>query len=460
MKENTLKNPARREALKLAGVGGAALLLGGTSAQAGATGPSKKKISKTHPLRIVIIGGGMAGTMLAYRLSRAVTWPEITVFEPQRYSAWYQPGLALVGAGIWYEGEIRAERREYIPDSKHVHWLDRTVTAVDPEKRIVTDSEGKTTPYDYLIVASGARLDFGAVEGLEGVIDTMHSPMEREDWMDDPAIGSVYYLHGATQLPEQFDALADRAAKSDEKKLKVIFSQPGVTIKSPGAAKSILSALLDKLEKEGVRDRVEILFVSGDGRLSANDAYDKLYRKMLEKEGVAFAKKQVVAVDRQARTARFDDGSESAYDFLHIAPPMRVDTLFVNAGLTDDKGWIAVDEATLQHRKYSSVFAIGDAAGISALKTGSAIVDQAKTVVDAMRAQDEGRKTKTRYDGYGCDTVLCVGAEKALYESYNRSGKPEALFGFDALKCSRAYWYVDTRLLKPYVMEIAMRGWA
>jgi len=458
MEEKKLTNPQRREVLKLAGLGGAALWLGTPErARAAATGPTKK-ISKKHPLRIVIIGGGMAGTMLAYRLSRAISWPEITVFEPLRHSAWYQPGLALIGAGVWYGGEIEYDRKALIPDSRHVRWMERAVRSVDPDKRVVTDSEGRETAYDYLIVASGARLDFGAIEGLEGRIDSMEALPERKPWMDDPAVGSVYYLHGARQLQEQFDALIEKTRAQE--KIRIIFSQPGVAVKSPGAAKSVLLSLIEKLRKEGIREKTEILFCSGDGRLSANDAYEKLYRKMLGKERVVFAKKTVVAVDRSARRVRFDDGSAAEYDFLHITPPMRTDPLFDAAGLCDASGWIDVDGKTLQHRKYSSVFAVGDAAGVGALKTGAAIVEQAKTVVEAMRAADEGRKPHNVYSGYGCDTLLCVAEEKVLYEAYDRSGKPEALFGFDALKCSRVYWYLETKLLKPYVMEIALRGWA
>ncbi len=459
MEKKTIENPQRRQALKLAGLGGAALALGSSPVRASSTGPSRKP-SKKHPVRIVVVGGGMAGTMLAYRLSQAITWPEISVFEPLRDSAWYQPGLALVGAGVWCEGELRYDRQSFVPDSPHVRWVERAVTAVDPENRTVTDSEGKETPYDFLIVASGARLDFDAIEGLGGVIDSMQVPDEKEGWMDDPAVGSVYYLHGARQLQEQFDVLVQKAVALKEGRLKVLFTQPGVAIKSPGASKSVLSSLVHKLKSEGVREKVAIEFHSGDGRLSANDAYDKLYRKMLKNEGVSLGTKRLRSVDRTAKRATFDDGSTVAYDFLHVAPPMRTDRIFETAGLTDAAGWIAVDGATLQHKKYPTLFAVGDAAGCGALKTGAAIVEQVKSVVEAIRAVDEGRKPHTRYSGFGCDTVLCVGEEKALYEAYDRSGKPEALFGFDALKCSRIYWYVDTRLLKPYVMEIALRGWA
>ena len=459
---NADNNPSalsRRDALKLAGLSGAAAVLGTPQdAKAEATGP-KKNPSKKAPLRIVIIGGGMAGTTLAYRLRRAITWPKITVFEPLRNSAWYQPGLTRLGVGACCEKDLEYRRSDFIPEG--VKWVESAVTAIDPEKRQVTDAKGEETPYDFLIIASGAKLNYGAIEGLEGEISSLQMVEKKAAWMNDPSIASIYYYHGAAQLHEQFNTLIQKAVESKEGRLTALFAQESIDIKSPGAAKSVLFALIEKLEAAGVRQRVEIIFTSGDGRLSANDSYDKMYTQMLKKRGVLLQKSRLEKVVSETQTAFLEGGKTLHYDFLHIAPPMTVDALYERSGLGNSDGWIDIDPKTLQHTHYAEIFAAGDAGGSSVMKTGAAVVDQVKIIVEVIRAIDEGKRPQVNYEGYSCDTVLFPGEHSALFEAWDKTKKPLSVLSFiDPLKSHRLYWYLDSRLIKPYVMWGVMRGWA
>ncbi len=460
MKKHTdIHNLNRRDALKLAGIGSAAVLFGSEEAEA-SVGSLQKKPSKTKPLRIVIIGGGMAGTTLAYRLRRAITWPEITVFEPLRTSAWYQPGLTMVGTGIWCEQQLEYKRKAFIPEG--VRWIESAVVSIDTDLNRVKDENGNETEYDYLIIASGAVLDYAAIEGLEGEIASLEMLEKKASWMDDPAIGSIYYFHGAAQLHERFTALVQKAVGlSDDEKLSILFTQENIHIKSPGAALSALFTLIRKLKDAGVRHKAEITLNAGDGRLSANDTYDSLYKKILKREGVFFESERLMNVDTAIKAVNFTNQKSMGYDFLHITPSMHTGRLFTQSGLTDKDGWIDVEERTLQHRHFKNIFAVGDAAGTSALKTGAAIVDQVKTVVDTIRAIDEGKKPDVTYDGYGCDTVLCVKKKSVLFEAYDKKKKPLALVEFmNPLECHDIYWYLNSRMLKPYVMYGVMKGWA
>ncbi len=460
MKKDTEKHQLnRRDALKLAGIGSAAMLLGTQQAEA-STGSLQKKPSKTKPLRIVIIGGGMAGTTLAYRLQRAITWPQITVYEPSRTSAWYQPGLTMLGTGVWCEQRLEYKRKDFIPEG--VRWIESSVVSIDTDANRVKDVKGNETEYDYLVIASGAVLDYAAIEGLEGEITSLEMLEKKASWMDDPAIGSIYYFHGAAQLHERVGAIVQKAVDlSGDEKLSVLFTQENIHIKSPGATLSALFSLIRRLKDEGVRQKVEITFNAGDGRLSANDAYDILYKKLLKQEGVFFESERLVNVDLSTKTVNFANQKSMGYDFLHVTPAMHAGKLFEQSGLTDKNGWIDVEENTLQHKRFENVFAVGDAAGTTALKTGAAIVDQVKTVVDTMRAIDEGKKPNVSYEGYGCDTVLCVKPKSVLLEAYDKQKKPMAPVTFlDPLRCHELYWYLTDRVLKPYVMYGVMHGWA
>jgi|GEM_PF-2946265 len=462
MKKNeTTETITRRDALKLGALASAAALTAGATpakAELGQKMNLKRGRSVTDPLRIVIIGGGMAGTAMAFRLSRAITFPKITLFDPEPKSTWYQPGMTLVGAGIWRQYDLEYRRGDYIPN--HTEIVDSAIVGIDRKKRVVTDDRGKKTPYDYLIVASGARLDFGAVKGLEGSFGSLESLENRPAWMDDDAVGSVYHIHGANRLSEQFDTLASRASGAKEP-LRIWFTQPaGNAFKAPAAGLSMLMVLLDRLGGA----KCEITVASEDGRLSASDTYDTMLKKRLEKAGVKVVKGKLATIDRTARKLTLIDerGDETHdYDFIHITPPMRADAIYEEAGLTGETGWLDVNPKTLLHRDDERIFAVGDAAGTGALKTAMGISDQVKTVVDAMRAIDEGKKPSKSYDGYGCDTFLCPGGRKALFVSYGFDKKPVCPLDilFDAKRCSKINWYAQLHWFRPYLMSGVLKGW-
>src|SRR5574344_2759998 len=88
---------SRREAFKLAGLGGAAFLAGGTDAKASTT----LKASSQAKGKIVIVGGGLAGVSTAARLMSALDDADITIIEPNTKSVSYQPGTTLVASGVY-----------------------------------------------------------------------------------------------------------------------------------------------------------------------------------------------------------------------------------------------------------------------------------------------------------------------------------------------------------------------
>jgi len=447
----------RRDLLKLAALTGTGIVLGGNTAEANEIKSSKKDISNKHPLHIAIIGGGMAGTALAYRLSRAITYPIITLYEPQEKSCWYQPGLTMVGTGLWPIAELAYERDEYIP--MHVALNRNSVTSVDAQKRTVTDSSGKSIVYDYIVVASGLQLDFAAIEGLSNEITSFQHLEKVEAWMNDPMIGSVYYLHGALRLPNQLTRIVKKAQEG--KKVKIFFTQPKISFKSPAAAKSVLMDLVERLKKAGVREQAEIVFVSEDGRLSGNDAYDKAYRKLLKKEQVSLKKEKLISIDAAKQKTVFSETGEVTYDFIHITPPMKTGNFLSESDLLNDNGFVDVDAETLEHKKYPQVFAVGDVSGCSVLKSASAISSQVKIITDTIRRLDEGKKPEAKYDGYGSDTLLCPGSKSALYETWNYQGNPlSPVIDVDPTKCHVFYWYNTLYLSKTYMMNGVLRGWA
>ena len=152
---------SRREAFKLAGLGSAAYLVGGnTEANAATTLNASDATGK-----ILIIGGGLAGISTAARLCSALSNPNITIVEPNPKSVSYQPGNTLIAAGIYTKADIDYDTKDFLPSG--VTLLKDKAVDFNPEANKVELESGETLTYDFLIIAAGVALNFGAIKGLE-----------------------------------------------------------------------------------------------------------------------------------------------------------------------------------------------------------------------------------------------------------------------------------------------------
>src|SRR2546428_11554332 len=106
-----------------------------------------------HPVRVVIIGAGFGGLNAARSLARAPV--RITVIDRKNHHT-FQPLLYQVATAGLSPGEIAAPIREILRKHKNVEVLMAEVTGFDLERRMV-ETPDLEIPYDYLVVAAGAR---------------------------------------------------------------------------------------------------------------------------------------------------------------------------------------------------------------------------------------------------------------------------------------------------------------
>src|SRR4051794_25654511 len=105
--------------------------------------------------RLLILGGGTAGTMVANRLVHkldAKQW-QITLVDADE-SHLYQPGLLFIPFGIYDKGDVIKPRRDYLP--KNIETIISTVDLIEPDQNRVHiaandhDEAGRYLTYDYL----------------------------------------------------------------------------------------------------------------------------------------------------------------------------------------------------------------------------------------------------------------------------------------------------------------------
>ena len=141
--------------------------------------------------RIVILGGGTAGTLSANRLNKHYgDEAEITVVD-QNDQHVYQPGLLFVPFGLADPDRLVRSRGRQL--RRGIAFHETAVDHVDLEGDQVHLSDGTVLDYDVLLVATGARLVPEETEGLTG-----------PGWNE--SVFSFYDLAGATALHHALEA--------------------------------------------------------------------------------------------------------------------------------------------------------------------------------------------------------------------------------------------------------------
>src|SRR5215472_5307240 len=351
--------------------------------------------------RIVILGGGTAGTLAANRLRREFPHNmKITVVDRDGHHA-YQPGLLFVPfAEGRAPGIIRSRARQL---RWGVGYHESAVDYVDIEGRRVLLEDGTVLPYDVLVVATGAALLPGETEGLAEAM----------------AQGKAFTFYE----PEGAAALRDSLARFDGG--PIVVNVVDMPIKCPVAPIEFCFLADSYFRKRGIRDRVELTFVTPlDGAFTKAIASREL-GGLLEDKGVRLVTEfNTAAVDAAGgRLISFDD-REVGFD-LAVVVPVHGGQAYIgrSPGLGDALGFVPCDERTLQSKASPDIFVIGDAADIRASKAGSVAHFEGETLVRNVRSFLAGQPPSARFDGHtNCFIESRFG--KALLIDYNYETEP------------------------------------
>jgi NADH:quinone reductase (non-electrogenic) len=162
----------------------------------------------TRP-RVVIIGGGFAGLTAARGLRKADV--DVTLVDRTNHHL-FQPLLYQVATAVLAPSDITSPIRWLLRKNTNTTVLMTEVDSIDVEKQLVHADEGAhTLPYDYLIIASGARhAYFGhdewepmapGLKSLEDALKVRHrfliafeeaekaAPEDRESWLRFVVVG-------------------------------------------------------------------------------------------------------------------------------------------------------------------------------------------------------------------------------------------------------------------------------
>lgn len=350
--------------------------------------------------RVVVVGGGTGGALVANLLVRKLKPGEgevVLVSATPRHV--YQPGWLYAAFGWQDPRTLACDLRRLL--DRGVKLKIAAVTGLDVEGRAVALEGGENLGYDYLVIATGARL---APEEVPGLAQSGHH----------------FYSETA--------ACALRQALEEFIGGRIVVGVGGLPHKCPVAPLEFAFLLVDYLSARKLLGKTEITYTYPIGRVFPIQSVADLAQPLLEKRGVRIETFfNLETVDPARRVALSAEGSELPFDLLMMIPPHRGVRFLMGSSIADVEGWVKVDRETLEAVGHPGVFALGDASDLPVSKAGSSAHYQAPVVASRIAAAISGKGSDSlpRYDG----RVICfleTGQRRATFLSfdYQRPPKP------------------------------------
>lgn len=349
-------------------------------------------------MRILIVGGGTGGTVLANNLARRLAVEirshkvRLTMLTASDKHL-YQPGLLYVAFGQMTPDQLYRDEASLLETSVEFH-VDPVVKFQLDQKQVVTKS-GKTYEYDILIIATGSRIVPDEVPGLEEGSE------------------NFYTVEGAVRLRKR---LMDFQGGT----IAMVVSLPH---KCPVAPVEAMFMLHDFFKARGIRDKVRLRYHYPVNKVHATANVAVWAKPEFDKAGIEYETLfNLKEVDPDKQIVYSEEGTECKYDLLISIPPHRgMETIEQNQ--MGQAGWIPTDRFKLTMNGYDNVYVIGDATNIPVSKTGSAAHFEAEVVAENIESLIKTGSAMREYDG----KVYCFiegGFDRATYNAFDYVNLP------------------------------------
>jgi sulfide:quinone oxidoreductase len=351
--------------------------------------------------RLVILGAGTAGTMVANRLRPRLAEDEwrITIVD-QSTDHRYQPGYLFLPFGGYQAKEISKPSKALIPDG--VEFIHAEIDRVEPGDNRVTLSDGQVLPYDQLVIATGATPRPDQTEGTLG-----------PEWHQ--SVHEFYSFEGA-------QALSERMHTFDSGRLVVHITE--MPIKCPVAPLEFTFLADAHFREMGIRDQVEIVYVTPLDGAFTKPVASRYLGDMLEDRGIALETDFMIEqIDNDKKALVSFDEREIPFDLL-VTVPLNMGADFVaRSGLGNELNFVPVDKETFLSPKYDNLFVLGDAADLPTSKAGSVAHFSVEIFAENFLRHIHGYPMLDRFDGHA-NCFIESGDGKGMLIDFNYDTEP------------------------------------
>ncbi len=352
--------------------------------------------------RIVILGAGTGGTIMANKLRKALEpeeW-EITIVDKGK-KHFYQPGFLFIPFGIYTKYDVIKPKANFIPPG--VNFIIDKIERIEPGKNRVHLADGQVLNYDFLIVSTGVQTDPSETPGLQG-----------ELWNKE--VFQFYTLEGAVNLANFF-----KTWKGGD----LILNIADMPIKCPVAPLEFVMLADWFFREKGIRQNVNIKLVTPLPAAFTKPLSAKVLGEILDKKNIEVVTDfYIERVDNENRKIISYDEKEVPFDCLVSVPIHKgADFLAKSGGLADDMNFVKVDKHTLQSVVYPNVFALGDATNLPTSKAGSVVHFSAEILFENILCAIEDRSLTGEFDGHA-NCYIESGDGKGILIDFNYEVEP------------------------------------
>jgi len=351
--------------------------------------------------RILILGAGTAGTMMANHLHKELSpnqW-EIDIIDEQE-EHYYQPGYLFLPFDIYEPEDIIKPIRDFIPHG--VNLLIEKIDRIVPREQYVQMENGDRLRYDILIIATGTKIAPEETEGMQG-----------EEWKK--SIFDFYTFDGSLDL---------RNKLREWQGGRLVVHVTEMPIKCPVAPLEFAFLADSYFKNKHIRDKVEITYVTPlSGAFTKPKATTALQHLLDEKHIHVETDFAIERVDNENKMIVDYGGREIPFDLLVTVPTNKGDDLMARSGLGDDLNFVPTDKGTLQSKAWQNIFVLGDATNIAASKAGSVAHFEAEILTENIKRFIAGEPLNAEFDGHA-NCFVETGNGKALLIDFNYTHEP------------------------------------
>lgn len=287
---------------------------------------------------VVVLGAGAGGLAVVERLRATLPGSDRVVLVDRSFTGSLGLSSLRVLRGWRTPAQVTTTvRAAALPG---VELLTGEVDRIDTAAQAVHCRGHAAIDYDALVVALGARLDTAAIPGLDAALAA-------------GVAGQFYSPDGAAELHRQVAAL-------DSGRVVVLISTP--PFKCPPAPYEAAFLIADQLGEKFSSGAVQVDVITAEPRPIpvVGPQVGKAVVGMLSGAGIGYkSEKATTAIDPDARTIAFADGTTESFDLLAVVPPHRSAIAGLLSGLVNPGGWLNVDPTTLTTGA-PGVWAVGD----------------------------------------------------------------------------------------------------
>jgi len=356
----------------------------------------------TQAKTVLVLGGGVGGSVAARRLRRMLAPEHRVVLVEREFAHVFEPSFLWLMVG---KRDARQISRPMTALAKRgIELVQGAIDHIDPVKRVVRVG-GRDLAGDYAVIALGADL---APEAVPGLAQAGHN---------------FYSLSGAEALRD-----ARRAVRAG----RIVVLVSAMPFKCPGAPNEAAMLLEYDCRERGVREQTTLdLYTAEPGPMPvAGLAVSNALRQMMEAKGIGYHPNHAVtSVDADQRRISFANGATADFDLLAYVPPHRAPQVIRDAGMCGESGWVPVDRGTMA-TKFPGVFAIGDVTGIMLTSIGKPLPKagvfankQAEVVAHNITRAITGKGEESRFTGDG-ECFLETGDGRAAFGNGNFYADP------------------------------------